>query len=146
MILHSTWDGILKSHVNLRAIFAPEQGFRDAEQAGYSSGGYVDAETGIEVYTLYEKTSTEINETFEEAGVDTILYDLQEVGARFYTYIWTLSDTIVGTNRSLIVLDRPNPIGGLNIDGPVVQPGLESFVGRYAIPLVHGMSLRLSIQ
>jgi uncharacterized protein YbbC (DUF1343 family) len=136
-------DGIIKSHVNLRAIFAPEQGFRGAEQAGYSSGDYVDAETGIKVYTVYEKSPAEINATFDEAGVDTILYDLQDVGSRFYTYIWTLSDTmeaIVGTNKSLIVLDRPNPIGGVNVDGPVIQPGLESFVGRYPISLVHGMT------
>lgn len=135
---------VLKSQVNLKAIFAPEQGFRGAEQAGYSSGGYVDEESGIMVYSLYECTPAEINQIFDKIGIDTILFDLQDVGSRFYTYIWTMSDTmeaIAGTDKTLIVLDRPNPLGGLDVDGPVVHPGFESFVGRYTIPVKHGMTI-----
>ncbi|CAN6674857.1 hypothetical protein TRVA0_069S00188 [Trichomonascus vanleenenianus] len=134
----------LKEKINLKAIFAPEQGFRGAAQAGQSDGAYDDEKTGIPVYSLYGNTSAEINEIFDTAGVDTILFDLQDVGARYYTYIWTMSDTmegIAGTNKTLIVLDRPNPVNGLTVDGPLVESNYSSFVGRYPIPIQHGMTV-----
>lgn len=133
-----------KDEINLKAIFAPEQGFRGAQQAGESDGAYDDEKTGIPVFSIYGNTSKEINEIFESAGVDTILFDLQDVGARFYTYVWTMSDTmegIAGTDKQLIVLDRPNPLNGKTVDGPILKSNYSSFVGRYAIPTQHGMTV-----
>lgn len=134
----------LKDKINLKAIFAPEQGFRGAQQAGSSDGDSKDEKTGIPVHSIYGNKSAEINEIFDRAGVDTILFDLQDVGARFYTYVWTMSDTmegIAGTDKQLIVLDRPNPLNGKTVDGPMLHQNHSSFVGRYPIPIQHGMTV-----
>jgi uncharacterized protein YbbC (DUF1343 family) len=134
----------LRSEINLKAIFAPEQGFRGNEQAGFSSGGYIDPQSNVTVYDLYEKSPDQIKQAFIEAGIDVIIFDIQDAGARFYTYIWTLADImegIAGSDLKLIVTDRPNPLGGQNVAGPLVKPGFESFVGRYPIPLVHGLTV-----
>ncbi|GAQ80336.1 hypothetical protein KFL_000520050 [Klebsormidium nitens] len=132
--------------VNLRAVFGPEHGFRGAAQAGASQSKYTDARTGLPVYDLYQKNSRRISETFAEAGVDCLLFDMQDVGVRFYTYIWTLYDCLVAAALAsepikFIVADRPNPIGGVLVDGPLMEKEFASFVGRKAIPLLHGCTM-----
>lgn len=132
------------SQINLMAIFAPEQGFRGNEQAGFSSGGYRDPQSGILVHDLYEKNPQQIKQALEQVGVDLVLFDIQDAGSRFYTYIWTMADIlegIAGSDIAIIVTDRPNPLGGLKVDGPILKPGFESFVGRYPIALVHGLTI-----
>jgi uncharacterized protein YbbC (DUF1343 family) len=126
------------------AIFAPEHGFRGAAQAGESGGDYADPKTGIPVYDIYGKNRDGIVAIFDKANVDTVVFDIQDVGARFYTYIWTMSDSMEAaavSGRSFVVLDRPNPIGGRDAEGPVLDPAYSTFVGRYPISQRHGMTV-----
>lgn len=134
----------LAAKTNLVAIFAPEHGFRGSEQAGEGEGDYLDPRTKTPVYDIYGKDREEIAATFERAGVDTILFDIQDVGARFYTYIWTMSDSMEAaaiSGREYVVLDRPNPVTGLEAQGPVLHPEYSTFVGRYPISQRHGMTV-----
>ena len=134
---------VLDSQINITGIFSPEQGFNGAQQAGSSSGGYVDPQSGISVYSLYAMTPKEMVASFKNSSIDTVLFDLQDVGARFYTYIWTMADimeAIAGTDITLVVLDRPNPVNGLDVEGPVLNKNFTSGVGLYPIALRHGMT------
>ncbi|MBE3574026.1 MAG: DUF1343 domain-containing protein [Firmicutes bacterium] len=134
----------LKPKVQLVAIFGPEHGFRGTAQAGGSEGSYKDPLTGIPVYDLYGKNRDQIAEIFRQARVDLVLFDIQDVGARFYTYIWTMSDAMEAaalTGTQFVVLDRPNPIGGMAVQGPVLEPAYSSFVGRFPIAQRHGMTV-----
>ena len=137
-------DALAGSAVDLAAIFAPEHGFRGEAQAGDSGAGYTDPRTGVPVYDIYGQEREEIRATFERAGVDTVLFDIQDAGARFYTYIWTLSDTLEAAaldGLEYVVLDRPNPITGLAAEGPVLDSEHATFVGRYEVPQRHGMTV-----
>ena len=101
--------------VRLVAAFGPEHGFRGSAQAGGSEGTGVDARTGIPVYDAYGASQARWEAMFTEAGVDTVVFDIQDVGVRFYTYIWTMYTSMVAAARvgkRYVVLDRPNPIGG----------------------------------
>lgn len=132
------------SQVNLVAAFGPEHGFRGSAQAGGSEGDYVDPRIGVPVYDTYTRTPQRIASYFTEAGLDTVLFDIQDVGARFYTYIWTMYDCMVAASIAgvrFVVLDRPNPIGALAAEGPVMHPEHSSFVGRRAISQQHGMTV-----
>jgi uncharacterized protein YbbC (DUF1343 family) len=134
----------LDAAVDLTAIFAPEHGFRGEAQAGDSGGDYTDPRTGIPVYDIYGRDWDEIAATFERAGVETVLFDIQDAGARFYTYIWTMSDSLEAaavSGREYVVLDRPNPISGREAEGPVLDPEYSTFVGRLPIAQVHGMTV-----
>ncbi|HEX6149179.1 exo-beta-N-acetylmuramidase NamZ family protein [Nocardioides sp.] len=138
-------DLIVESgHVDLVAAFGPEHGFRGSAQAGGSEGDYADPRTGVPVYDTYGKGPAQIAAFFDQAGVDSVLFDIQDVGARFYTYIWTMYDCMVAAATAgvrFIVLDRPNPIGGRAAYGPVMHPEHASFVGRKAISQQHGMTV-----
>jgi len=130
--------------VDLAAAFGPEHGFRGSAQAGGSEPGGPDPRTGIPVYDTYTKTPAEIAASFEEAGLDTVMFDIQDVGARFYTYIWTMYDCMVAASLAgirFVVLDRPNPISATTASGPVLHPEHSSFVGRRAISQQHGMTV-----
>ncbi|KAJ5612943.1 hypothetical protein N7510_006137 [Penicillium lagena] len=130
-------------NVTINSIFSPEQGFNGAQQAGSSSGGYIDPQSGVPVQTLYALTPQQMLASFRNQSVDTILFDLQDVGARFYTYVWTMAwimEGIAGTNITLIVLDRPNPINGVDVEGPLLNMNYTSGVGLFPIPLRHGMT------
>ncbi|GBG63806.1 hypothetical protein CBR_g39590 [Chara braunii] len=133
--------------VDLCAIFGPEHGFRGCSQAGSSPGAYTDPATKLPVFDIHAKKAKDLLNIFLNAGVDIILFDIQDVGARFYTYVWTLYDSMVAiascTSRHLrlVVADRPNPLGGSITAGPVLRPELGSFVGRKAIALQHGMTV-----
>jgi uncharacterized protein YbbC (DUF1343 family) len=130
--------------VDLRAVFGPEHGFRGTAQAGRAERTTIDRRTGLIVYNLYGLTSASMADVFDRTGVDTIVFDIQDVGARFYTYVWTLYDVMAAaaaTGRRVVVLDRPNPLGGRRVAGPVLRPGLETAVGRAPIPQQHGMTV-----
>ncbi|MCY0963003.1 DUF1343 domain-containing protein [Streptomyces sp. H27-H5] len=129
--------------VDLVAAFGPEHGFRGTAQAGGSEGAGRDPATGLPVYDTYDKSGRQLADVFTAAGVDTVVFDIQDVGARFYTYIWTLYDCMRAAalaGKAVVVLDRPNPVGGVRAAGPVLQRPYASFVGREPIALAHGMT------
>src|SRR5699024_2545862 len=128
--------------VNLVSLYGPEHGVRGSEQAGDYVEFYIDERTGLPVYSLYGETRKPTPEMLED--VDVLLFDIQDVGTRFYTYIYTMAyamEAAAENDIEFIVLDRPNPIGGVNVEGPVLNPDYESFVGLYPIPLRHGMTV-----
>ncbi|MFJ1563142.1 exo-beta-N-acetylmuramidase NamZ family protein [Streptomyces erythrochromogenes] len=129
--------------VDLVAVFGPEHGFRGTAQAGDSEGASRDPATGLPVYDTYDKSGQRLADVFTAAGIDTVVFDIQDVGARFYTYIWTLYDCMRAAalaGKAVVVLDRPNPVGGRRAAGPVLERPYASFVGREPIALAHGMT------
>lgn len=129
--------------VNLTAVFGPEHGFRGTAQAGGSEGRYDDPATGLPVYDTYLKSGRPLADIFTASGVDTIVFDIQDVGARFYTYIWTLYDCMEAAQlagKRFVVLDRPNPVTGRAALGPVLHKEFATFVGRQPIAQAHGMT------
>ncbi|WP_311212427.1 MULTISPECIES: DUF1343 domain-containing protein [unclassified Arthrobacter] len=140
---HSIVDDMAQKGVDVRAVFGPEHGFRGTAQDGASEGTSVDPRTGITVYDSYGADVDQYVGFYEKSGVDTICFDIQDVGARFYTYIWTMWGAMQAASRTgarFVVLDRPNPIGG-QARGPVLQSGFESGVGKLGIALQHGMTV-----
>jgi uncharacterized protein YbbC (DUF1343 family) len=132
------------SQVDLVAVFGPEHGFRGTAQAGGSQGFYNDPRTGLPVYDTYGKSGQALADVIAKSGVDTVVYDIQDVGARFYTYIWTLYDSMVAAamaGKRFVVLDRPNAISGRQALGPVLHPAYATFVGRKPISQAHGMTV-----
>ncbi|MFE7133599.1 exo-beta-N-acetylmuramidase NamZ domain-containing protein [Streptomyces sp. NPDC057638] len=130
--------------VDLIAVFGPEHGFRGTAQAGGSEGRYDDPATGLPVYDTYRKAGQQLADVFTASGVDTLVFDIQDVGARFYTYIWTLYDCMEAAalaGKRLVVLDRPNPVTGRAALGPVLDRAYASFIGREPIPQAHGMTV-----
>lgn len=130
--------------VDLRAVFGPEHGFRGTAQAGSSEATTTDPRTGLTVYDLYGLSWQGVRKVLDRAGVDTVMFDIQDVGARFYTYIWTLYDVMTAaaaSGRRVVVLDRPNPLGGKRVAGPVLRPTLETGVGEAPIAQQHGMTV-----
>lgn len=135
-ILHNDPD------VELTALYGPEHGVRGSAQAGEYVEYYIDEKTGLPVYSLYGKTKKPTPEMLE--NIDVLLFDIQDVGTRFYTYIYTMAyamEAAKENNIPLIVLDRPNPQGGTKVEGPVLDMKYSSFVGNYSIPLRHGMTV-----
>ncbi|UQI44375.1 DUF1343 domain-containing protein [Streptomyces sp. HU2014] len=137
---------VLHEHdrVDLRAVFGPEHGFRGTAQAGGSEGSYRDPATGLPVHDTYGRGPRQLAETFARAGVDTVVFDIQDVGTRCYTYIWTLYDCMAAAALAgvrLMVLDRPNPLTGRGAYGPVLDRALASGVGREPLALMHGMTV-----
>ncbi len=126
--------------VNLVAIFTPEHGFRG--QAEGAVEDMRDPRTGLPVYSLYGRRRKPTAAQLE--GVDTLVFDIQDIGCRFYTYISTLGlcmEAAEQFGKEIVVLDRPNPINGVAVEGPVLDEGLESFVGFHTIPIRHGMTV-----
>ncbi|HET9380726.1 MAG TPA: DUF1343 domain-containing protein, partial [Streptomyces sp.] len=130
--------------VDLVAVFGPEHGFRGTAQAGGSEGRYDDPATGLPVYDTYLKSGQALADIFTASGVDTVVFDIQDAGARFYTYIWTLFDCMESAalaGKRFVVLDRPNPVTGRSADGPVLHKEFATFVGRQPISQAHGMTV-----
>jgi uncharacterized protein YbbC (DUF1343 family) len=128
------------ANVNLVALFAPEHGLTALQDAKVASGR--DARTGLPVHSLYGETQRPTPAMLE--GLDVIVIDLPDVGARFYTYITTTAYVLEEAGRAgvaVIVLDRPNPINGADIEGPLLDEDLASFVGYFPMPVRHGMTL-----
>ncbi|MEM9585654.1 MAG: DUF1343 domain-containing protein [Planctomycetota bacterium] len=126
--------------LQLKALFSPEHGFAGKlDQA--EIGDATDEATGLKIFSLYGKTRVPTAESLQ--GIDTLVFDIQDIGTRFYTYISTMGGAMRVAAESgirFVVLDRPNPIGGAVVQGPVLDAGSESFVGYHTIPLRHGMT------
>ncbi|MEU3094375.1 DUF1343 domain-containing protein [Streptomyces sp. NPDC006967] len=130
--------------VDLTAVFGPEHGFRGTAQAGGSEGRHDDPATGLPVYDTYLKSGQALADIFTASGVDTVVFDIQDVGARFYTYIWTLFDCMESAGlagKRFMVLDRPNPVTGRAALGPVLHKEFATFVGRQPVSQAHGMTV-----
>jgi len=128
--------------IRLRALFSPEHGLRGTQSAGLTVRDGRDPATGLPVFSLYGKTRRPTPAML--AGIDALLFDIQDVGARTYTYISTLAmvmQTAAALGKSVWVLDRPNPIGGRLVEGPVLEPAFSSFIGLYPLPMRHGMTM-----
>jgi uncharacterized protein YbbC (DUF1343 family) len=128
--------------IELRAIYSPEHGLRGDQPAGAYVASYTDEHTGLPVYSLY--AATRKPNAGMLAGVDVILFDIQDVGDRAYTYISTLAYVMQAAKafgKTVWVLDRPNPIGGSVVEGPVLDPRFASFIGLYPLPVRHGMTV-----
>ncbi len=134
-------DTLLARGVQITKIFAPEHGFRGEASAGEYVNDGQDIQTGLPIISLYGKKKKPSKEDL--ADVDLVVFDIQDVGARFYTYIYTMSDVMSACaehNTPFMVLDRPNP-NGHYVDGPILKDGFQSGVGRHYIPVVHGMTV-----
>ncbi|MGE4541035.1 MAG: exo-beta-N-acetylmuramidase NamZ domain-containing protein [Bacteroidales bacterium] len=134
-------DSLLNLGIKIQCIFTPEHGFRGEADAGAHIIGGKDSQTGIDIVSLY---GSHKKPTIEDLrGIDIMLFDLQDVGVRFYTYISTLTyvmEACAEQNIPVIVLDRPNP-NGFYIDGPVLEKEYQSFVGLHTVPVVYGMTI-----
>ncbi len=141
--LESIVDAILRhGKIRIKAIYAPEHGFRGDRNAGASVASYVDPQTHLPVYSLYGASRHPSAAMLE--GIDVLLFDIQDVGSRAYTYISTMAYAMQSArqfDREFWVLDRPNPTGGAIVEGPVLEPAYESFIGLYPIAMRHGMTI-----
>ncbi|RKT76699.1 uncharacterized protein YbbC (DUF1343 family) [Terracoccus luteus] len=129
--------------VDIVGVFGPEHGFRGTAQAGDSEGTSIDPRTGLTVYDAYGADTTKMTELFRTAGVETVVFDIQDAGARFYTYIWTMYTAMraaVTVGARFVVLDRPNPTGG-TARGPMMTTPWTSGVGAKEIVQAHGMTV-----
>lgn len=134
-------DTLKKLGVTIAKIFGPEHGFRGTANAGEKVDNYTDKESGINVISLYGKKRKPSPE--DMADVDVLMFDIQDVGVRFYTYISSLQDymeSAIHYNKPLIVLDRPNP-NGFYVDGPVLDTAFKSFIGMQPVPVVYGLTI-----
>lgn len=134
-------DTLLASGIRIKKIFSPEHGFRGNSEAGAGIQDGKDETTGIRIISLYGQSRKPPLSELED--IDLVLFDLQDVGTRFYTYISTLHyvmEACAEKGKTLIILDRPNPNGDY-IDGPVLEDGFRSFVGMHEIPVLHGMTI-----
>jgi uncharacterized protein YbbC (DUF1343 family) len=129
--------------VRLSAIFGPQHGFTSAVQDNMIETPHAqDGRRRVPVYSLYSETREPTAEMLD--GLDALVIDLQDIGARIYTYVYTMANCLRACRRhglTAIVCDRPNPIGGMVVEGPVLEPGFESFVGQFPVPMRHGMTI-----
>jgi len=141
--LRSTIDILFEApEVNLVALFGPEHGVRGDAYAGAHVEGGKDAKTGLPVYSLYGSTREPTPDMLK--GIDVMVYDIQDVGVRCYTFISTLGLVMRACAQAdveVLVLDRPNPLGGNKVEGPLVQDGYYSFVSQFHIPFVYGLTV-----
>ena len=134
-------DSLKSLKINIVKIFGPEHGFRGTASAGAVVADSVDAKTGIREISLYGKKNKPSKADL--ADVDLVIFDIQDVGARFYTYINLLAkvmESCAENNKELLILDRPNP-NGFSIDGPILDMKLKSGIGMFPIPITHGMTI-----
>lgn len=134
-------DYLLEQKINIVKIFAPEHGFRGQADAGEKVKSGVDAKTGLSITSMYGANKKPSKESMQ--GIDIVVFDIQDVGARFYTYISSMQymmEACADANVPMVILDRPNP-NGFYVDGPVLEPKFKSFVGMQPIPIVHGMTV-----
>ena len=135
-------DILLNEGVNIVKVFSPEHGFRGHADAGAKVRDEIDLQTGLPIYSLYGKSRRKPSKEVLK-DIDLILFDLQDVGVRFYTYISSMHyvmEACAENSIPLILLDRPNP-NGFYVDGPILNPKFKSFVGMHEVPVVHGMTI-----
>jgi len=140
--LENTLNIFQKNKINVTTLFSPEHGVKGELQDQEECKSFIDKKTRIPVYSLYGKQLAPDKKMLED--VDTLVFDIQDIGARYYTYIWTMALSMGKAeqyHKRFIVLDRPNPINGLNIEGPILGKDYESFVGLFPIPIRHGMTI-----
>lgn len=133
-------DTLLNRGVNIAKVFSPEHGFRGTADAGATVKSGIDTKTNLALISLYGNNKKPSAAQLKD--VDLVIYDLQDVGVRFYTYISTLEylmEACAENNKPLLILDRPNPLGFI-VDGPVLEPKQKSFVGMQRIPIIYGMT------
>jgi len=134
-------DSLLKLNINVKKVFSPEHGFRGEADAGEKIKNSIDLKTGLEIISLYGSNRKPTDEQLKD--LDVLVFDIQDVGARFYTYISTLHyvmEAAAENNLKLIILDRPNP-NAHYVDGPVLNMEFKSFVGMHPVPIVHGLTI-----
>lgn len=131
------------SRINLKALFGPQHGIRgDVQDNMVETAHFIDPTTKLPVYSLYSETREPTAEMLE--SLDALVFDLQDVGCRVYTFIYTMANAMrvcAASGKKMFVLDRPNPIGGIAVEGSVLEKGHESFVGQFSIPMRHGMTV-----
>ena len=135
-------DSLISLEIEVVKVFSPEHGFRGQADAGAKVSDGIDLKTGKPIISLYGEKGRKPTEE-QLKNIDIIIFDIQDVGARFYTYISTLHyvmEACAQNNKQLVVLDRPNP-NGHYIDGPILEPSYKSFVGMHPIPIVYGMTI-----
>ena len=141
--LKSTIDILFEAkNLDLVALFGPEHGVRGDFAAGDKIETYIDPGTNLPVYSLYGKTRKPTYDMLK--GIDVLVYDIQDIGCRSYTYISTMGlvmEAAAEFNKEVVILDRPNPLGGNRIEGNLVEDGYYSFVSQFAIPYVHGLTV-----
>jgi uncharacterized protein YbbC (DUF1343 family) len=141
--LRSTVDIFFRAQeFRLTALYGPEHGVRGEYSAGDIIGSATDPVTGLPVYSLYGATRKPTREML--SGIDVLVYDIQDIGSRSYTFISTLGlamEAAAENNIPFIVLDRPNPLGGIRMEGPLVEPGFISFVSQFPVPYIHGLTV-----
>ncbi|QAY66998.1 exo-beta-N-acetylmuramidase NamZ family protein [Paenibacillus protaetiae] len=133
---------ILHENYHLAALFSPEHGVRGDIPAGGMVDTYTDPATGVPVYSLYRKESKRLTPDMLDA-VDTVVYDIQDVGVRYYTFISTMLlalEDCAKAGKMFVVLDRQNPLGGVTVEGNVLKPEFSSFVGHYPLPVRYGLT------
>jgi len=126
----------------ITALFSPEHGIDGAQEAGEAVEGQTDTRYNLPVYSLYGKTNKPTAEMLK--NIDVLVFDIQDIGARFYTYISTMSlamEAAAEYGKRFVVLDRPNPINGLKVEGNILEPEFTSFVGMHPVPVRHGMTV-----
>lgn len=134
-------DLLLEKGVQVKKVFVPEHGFRGTADAGEKVDNSVDQKTGLPIISLYGNNKKPSADQIKD--LDVVIFDLQDVGTRFFTYISTMHyvmEACAEQGKKVIIFDRPNPNGGY-IDGPMLKPGYESFVGMHNIPIVHGLTV-----
>ena len=132
---------LISKGVDLRGIYAPEHGYKGNVERGEHVDGTTDPETGIPVYSLYGKNHKPSPEILKD--IEVMVFDMQDVGVRFFTYIYTMTRVMEASAENgikVVVLDRPNPIG-YYVDGPMLKPGFESGIGLFPIPVIHGLTV-----
>jgi uncharacterized protein YbbC (DUF1343 family) len=135
----STVDLLFKAPgVKLTALYGPEHGIRGVAKAGEKISSSVDSATGVRVYSLYGDVETPTPDMLRD--IDVLLYDIQDVGARVYTYPWTLALTAAAANKPIIILDRPNPIRADRVEGNILDPRFASLVGQHPVALRYGLT------
>ena len=134
-------DSLLSLNINVKKVFSPEHGFRGIADAGEKVEDGIDLKTGLPIISLHGSNKKPTINQMKD--IDVVIFDIQDVGVRFYTYISTLHlvmEAVAENNKKLIILDRPNP-NGHYIDGPILENNFKSFVGMHPIPIVHGMTI-----
>lgn len=133
---------IVNKHFNLQVLFSPEHGFRGDLQAGVRLEDYIDQEFQCKVYSLYGKNKKPSKEMMD--GIDVLCFDIQDVGARYYTFIYTMAYAMMACkehDKTFVVFDRPNPVGGIEVEGNILDITYRSFVGYYPILQRHGLTV-----
>ncbi|SDJ81222.1 exo-beta-N-acetylmuramidase NamZ family protein [Nonomuraea jiangxiensis] len=139
--LTRTPDALLAAGLKVTALFGPEHGLRGTAQAAGSEADTVDERTGLPVHDTHRLDGAALDRVVAATGVDTLVFDIADIGTRFYTYVWTMYDLMASAARlglRFVVLDRPNPLGGTVEEGPPLDPAYASFVGRFPLPVRHG--------